>query len=112
MNALDHQVAGTVPEVCEAQFCRWLGSALPGDKLAYHRGHLVRDCEKARNDKQRTALLRLARRAYAASEAGLVHLLQRRHGADDYTYFAVARRKSLPRRGALSRVLGDATGGA
>jgi hypothetical protein len=76
----------------EAALCRWLGEALPGDMLAYHRGHLTRDVAatgaKARS---RAELQRVARRALWASESELVHLVQRRNGPDDYTYLAVAR---------------------
>jgi hypothetical protein len=34
---------------------------------------------------------RLARRAWWAAEQGLVHLVQRRNGPDDFSYLAVAR---------------------
>jgi hypothetical protein len=84
-------IASPVP-LSEAALCRWLGEAFPGDTLAYHRGHLSRDMaatgSKARS---RAELQRVARRALWASESGLVHLVQRRHGPDDYTYLAVAR---------------------
>ena len=46
----------------------------------------------------RAGLAQLGSRAHDLAERGLVHLVQLRHGAEDYSYFAIAR----PRReGAL-----------
>lgn len=47
----------------------------------------------------------MARRAFLASETGLVHLVQRRHGPEDYSYLAVARPKPRHARAALSSLL-------
>jgi hypothetical protein len=72
---------------------------MPGDLLEYHRGFLALDAIEQGTrlaERDRAELLRVARRAYWAAELGLVHLVQRRHGPDDYSYFAIARPK--PRR--------------
>ena len=78
----------------EADLCRWLGAAAPGERLAYHRGFLARETSPLTQllpDAERLALLRLANRAWALAEAGLAHLVQRRHGEEDYSYLIVAR---------------------
>jgi hypothetical protein len=85
--------------VSEDAFCRWVGSAAPGEKLAYHRGHLALDCEVPPGvaaDRTRSQLRRVARRARMAAEMGLVHLVQRRNGPGDFTYIAIARCRPRP----------------
>ena len=64
--------------------------------VEYHRGFLVLEtllrwtCLPAQERKE---LIRLAARARWAAEQGLVHLVQRRHGPDDFSYFAITRPK-------------------
>ena len=82
--------------ISEIEFLAWAGHALPGDVLEYHRGFLALDghpqgTQLAECD--RAALARLAREAWRAAELGLVHLVQRRHGDNDYAYLAIARPK-------------------
>lgn len=83
----------------EVTLCAWLGTAAPGDAIVYHRGALARQlcpqlaCLPA---EKRIALARLANRAWKLAEAGLAHLVQRRHGYEDYEYILVARYR--PRR--------------
>lgn len=80
--------------VSEFDLCRWLGQARPGDVLQYHRGFLALDavqCSGRRVDHDRAELGRVARRALWAAEKGLAHLVQRRHGPDDYAYLLIAR---------------------
>lgn len=84
---------GAAP-LSEAALCAWLGAAAPGERLAYHRGFLARETSPLTQllpDAERLALLRLANRAWALAEAGLAHLVQRRHGEEDYSYLIVAR---------------------
>ncbi len=79
----------------------WLGRALPGNALDYHRGFLALDRVTlgSRLSKEDAGELdRVATAAMAAAEAGLVHLLQRRNGDGDYTYLAVMARKTGGRR--------------
>ena len=49
--------------------------------------------------------MRVARRAWWASEQKLIHLVQRRHGADDYSYLAIARSKPKQASASLSSLL-------
>ncbi len=73
----------------EAEFVGWLGRAKPGDTLIYYRGFLAVDRKSLPDG---GALNRLADRAAWAFTQGLADLLQRRHGPDDSSYLAVARR--------------------
>ena len=79
--------------ITEIDLCGWLGQAAPGDVLEYHRGFLALDTFSRYGfaDPERVELARMARRAWWAAERGLVHLVQRRHGIDDFSYLAVAR---------------------
>ena len=75
---------------------RWLGGALPGEALDYHRGFLALDrvVPGSRLSKEDAEELdRVATAALAAAEAGRVHLLQRRHGVGDYSYHVVIARR-------------------
>ena len=78
----------------EIDLCGWLGQATPDDILEYHRGFLAADID-ARSGRlaeaQRLELVRLGRRAFWPSEIGRAHLVQRRHGPDDYSYLLIAR---------------------
>ena len=81
----------------EIDLCGWLGQAEPGDMLEYYRGFLVVDAIPHGSrlpERDRAELDRIARRALWASERGLAHLIQRRHGPDDYSYIIVARPRS------------------
>lgn len=83
----------------EATLCAWLGAAVPGDAITYHRGVLARDtCPQLNllSLDERVRVARLSSRALKLAEAGLVHLVQRRHGFEDFAYVAIARPK--PRR--------------
>lgn len=89
----------------EQEFCSWLGQASNGDTLEYFRGSLVNETHREvsrlpPNDCQE--LGRLAKRARWAAERGLVHLLQRRNGPDDFTYLVVARSRPRPLSAGLS----------
>jgi hypothetical protein len=79
--------------VTEKRLCIWLGQAMPGDVRRYHRGALALDLHAHSgrlSDEARRELAKLAGRATWASERGLVHLVQRRFGIDDYDYLVVA----------------------
>lgn len=87
-------VAPAEAGMTESDLCRWLGAAAPGDQLVYHQGFLAADLEPTSDrltPREKERLRRVARRAMLAAEAGLVHLLQRRLGPGDYSYFLVAR---------------------
>jgi hypothetical protein len=83
----------------EIGFLGWLGQARPGDVLTYHHGFLALDVGPATSRLSPPARDRLgltARCAWRAAERGLVHLLQRRHGPDAFSYLAIARARPEP----------------
>ena len=92
-------------------FCGWLAIAMPGSASVYYRGHLGRDrCRSttALSERDRQALIALARQALLAGEADRVDLLQRRHGDGDYSYIAVKAR-APGRQAARPRSISSAT---
>ncbi len=82
----------------EDMLCAWLDAAEPGERLEYHRGFLARDVDTAKPQRlpewRRQSLMRLAARARWAAENGVVHLVQIRRGAGDFSYVAIARPRS------------------
>jgi hypothetical protein len=92
----------------ETDLCAWIGQAAPGEILEYFRGFLAMDTASKGSrlaERDRAELARVARRAWWASEHQLVHLLQRRHGPDDYSYLAIARPKPKQRSVSLASLL-------
>ena len=80
----------------EAMLCTWLGAAVPGEAITYYRGALARSlCPRLGllSAKERTRLAKLAARARQLADAGLAHLVQRRHDAEDFSYFLIAARR-------------------
>lgn len=98
----------TARRFTDTEFCAWIGQAHPGDRLVYHRGVLAldanHDSEAPKTDARRE-LARVARRARWAAQQGLVHLVQRRNGPDDFTYIAIARPRSSEAAASLSMLL-------
>ena len=89
------------PRLSEIELCAWIAQAEPGAVLEYHRGYLALDRTafgRFADTPARAALAQLGARAHDLAERGLVHLVQLRHGAEDYSYFAIARPR---RKGAL-----------
>lgn len=89
------------PNISEIELCAWVAQAAPGAVLEYHRGYLALDRTgfgHLGNTPARAALGLLGARAHDLAERGLVHLVQQRHGPEDYSYFAVARARG---KGAL-----------
>ena len=98
----------SIAVLAEAAFCAWLGQARSGDALAYHRGLLALDASphgQTFQGQNRKELVRVARRAWWAAEQGLIHLLQRHNGPDDFTYLAIARPWPKELSATLSSVL-------
>ncbi len=88
----------------DIELCAWIGQAAPGERLEYHRGFLSVDMAPAYlvpdlTDRRRIEAL--ARAAYRACDAGLVHLVQVRLGPHRFAYIAVARPRPKPRRSSL-----------
>lgn len=95
----------------DIEFCAWIGQAVPGDRLEYHRGFLGIDTTAvistlAESDRRRLAGLGSA--AHRASQAGLVHLVQVRLGPDRFAYLAIARPRPRTTRVPLATLLADA----
>jgi hypothetical protein len=94
------------PLVSEIDLCAWLSQAAPNHALEYHRGFLVLDTDPHISgfaNGERLELIQLANRALWAAEKQLVHLVQRRLGANRFSYLAIAR--SRPETPALSSLL-------
>lgn len=82
-------------KLSEEDFCNWLGTAFPGDTIEYHRGCLAVDQAlglSPLSDTDCRRVSKLARRALIFAEEERVHLVQRRHGDADYSYFAIKAR--------------------
>ena len=94
--------------ITEIDLCGWVGQAAPGDILEYYRGFLALEIARQSThlpERERAELARVARRAWWAAERGLIHLVQRRHRSDDYSYLAIARPKPKPTSVSLSSLL-------
>jgi len=97
--------------IAEIDLCGWLGQAAPGDVLEYHRGFLALDANVQGTrfpDRDRAELARVARRAWWASERDLVHLVQRRHGPNEFSYLAIARPRPKSSPVSLSSLMAEA----
>ena len=96
-----------IPQLTEIEFCAWITQAEPGDAIEYHRGTLaldrLRSMTLSRPECERVD--RLAGRAFAAAERGLVHLVQERLGPDRFAYIAIARPKPKAAEASLSALL-------
>jgi hypothetical protein len=78
----------------EAEVRRWLREAQPGEAIDYFRGFLGRGanaCGEMLAERERRELSRVAECLWWAAQHNRVHLVQRRHGAEDSTYVAIAR---------------------
>ena len=88
--------------ITEEAFCSWVGKAMPGDRIEYHRGHLLIDRSRTLgpfSETDRRELSAIANRALALAEQGRLCLAQKRHGDCDYSYIAIiGRRPPTPRR--------------
>ena len=108
MNVISPTSPAARKQITEIELCGWIGQATPGDVFQYHRGFLVRDTfphETGLSERDRAALAGLARRARWAADRGLIHLVQRRHGPEDYSYLAFARPKPKNAPVSLSSLL-------
>ena len=95
----------------EFEFFAWVAQADAGERLEYYRGYLVADTLAPLSpltESERAALRTLANGAYRAAGQSLIHLVQRRHGPDDYSYLAIARPKPKRAQPSLAALLVDA----
>ena len=84
--------APAIPSPTVEAFCAWLADAVPGERFEYHRGFLSLDRSPLGNrlpDRQRRRLVEVADFAMTTADSRRVCLIQRRNGADDYSYLAV-----------------------
>ena len=92
----------------DIEFCAWIGQAVPGDRLEYHRGFLGIDTTAVIStlpEPERRQLADLGQAALGAFEKGLVHLVQERVGPDRFAYIAVARPRPKAANTSLSALL-------
>ena len=88
--------ACTAAPLDEAMFCARVFAARPGERIEYHRGFLVLDRSPlggSADRETRSELIRVAERAFALAERGLVHLVQKRIAPERFSYMAVIRPK-------------------
>ena len=98
------EIAAFTTRLSPTAFFAWLERAEPGQRLAYHRGLLLRDRSPASKlaGGDRRALARIADAVFQAAEQGRVLLVQRRHGPFDFSYLAIkAGRAATAGAGAL-----------
>jgi hypothetical protein len=89
------------PRLNEIELCAWIAQAEPGAVLEYYRGFLALDRTafgRFADTQARAELALLGSRAHDLAERDLVHLVQFRHGPEDYSYLAISRARS---KGAL-----------
>lgn len=94
MNRAADIAGAALPVLDEIGFCAWLSKADRGSALVYHQGALTLDRAPGMSTLPPEAVRRLDRladRAFAAAERGLVHLVQRRIGECAFAYLAIAR---------------------
>lgn len=87
-------------EISGTKFTSWVAKAKPGSALEYHRGALSADCRDEAIEHEpppgSALILRNTRRAvHEAHAAGLVTLVQKRHGDNDTSYIAIRRNKHV-----------------
>ncbi len=95
--AADRQRPGHIPSkpLTEAALCDWIAQALPGERIEYHRGLLLQDRSDANSPhppKESQRVHAVAKRAWYASQVGLVHLVSQRVEPFVFRYFAVRAR--------------------
>ena len=91
------------PQLTDVELYAWIAQAQAGTRLEYHRGFLGIDVTPVISllpQPERHQLAELGHAALSAFERGLVHLVQKRVGADQFAYIAVARPK--PKAAAIS----------
>ena len=102
----------SVSPLKEEALCAWFGAATAGDRIEYWRGYLAIDASAVASKLElddRRQLWRVAARAFRLAEQGKAHLVQRRHGAGDYSYLLVVRPRPRPVRARFaSAVFGTA----
>jgi hypothetical protein len=84
--------------ITETALCDWIATAGAGESLVYHEGLLVVDRSNsfsALSKTERARVHAVAKRAWIASELGLVHLFSKRLAEGRYRYIAVRARTTI-----------------
>jgi hypothetical protein len=82
--------------VSDEEVRQWLQEAKPGQVLHYFRGFLARAADgrhQLLREVECQDVARFAGRLWRAAHHKRVHLVQRRHGPEDFTYIAIARER-------------------
>jgi len=80
------------PPLTEELLCDWIASAHAGEAIVYHEGFLTLDRSAAESvlpERERARVHALARRAWIASELGLLRIFSQRVREGHYRYLAV-----------------------
>lgn len=86
------------PPISGAAFTAWLLRARSGERLTYWRGQLAIDTSPLTSqlpDDDRAELSSVSQLAWNMAQKGWVHLVQQRHGVNDFSYLAIARPQEL-----------------
>ena len=81
-------------QISEIDLCVRIGQASLHEPIEYHRGFLVVDTDPrmtALSRADRQELVHVAQRAWKCAEQGLVYLVQRRRGPNEFSYLAIRR---------------------
>jgi hypothetical protein len=95
----------STPLISEAAFTAWLLHAHAGERLIYWRGLLATDASPLASQlpgHDRAELSHVSQLAWNMAQKGWVHLVQQRHGVNDFSYLAIARQQALIQTGGQS----------
>ena len=93
--------------ISQAAFTSWLLRAHSGERLLYWRGQLAIDASPLASQldgDDRAELSSVSQLAWNMAQKGWVHLVQQRHGVNDFSYLAIARPRTLIQAGGQSAV--------
>lgn len=109
MRAIIAPVAMPPLPLTEAALVAQVAGASVGTRIEYHRGLLAADTASSEGNPlpahERRELRRVAARAWRLAQAGLVHLVQRRHGDFDFAYLLEVRPRPLKLTAAQAKLL-------
>jgi|DEB19_MinimDraft_3_1074340.scaffolds.fasta_scaffold17832_3 hypothetical protein len=94
-------------QITESALCDWIATAPAGESLVYHEGLLIVDRSNsfgALSKAERARVHAVARRAWIASELGLVHLFSKRLAEGRFRYIAVRARTTITEKEIRARM--------
>jgi len=95
----------STPLISQATFTTWLLRAYAGERLIYWRGQLAIDASPLASQldgDDRAELSRVSQLAWNMAQKGWIHLVQQRHGVNDFSYLAIARPQAVTQTGGQS----------